>query len=694
MSNSVSFDLNLAIKDFNNNLKNVDKNLNSFHSDFKKSAAKSSAAWSSFAGNLGAKAVATATNAIAGLIVSIKDFGKEAFYAAVDAQETASKFEAVFSLIGEKSGKMAKELQRNYGLGVTESKTLLSATGDLLTGFGFAQEEALKLSSDVQKLSVDLASFTNFSGGAKGASEAITKALLGERESVKALGVSIQEKDVQSQVAINRAKGMIFETERQAKAQATLDLIVKQSGNAIGDYAKTSSGAANQLKLLNVRLEDMKIAIGNKLIPVVTPLVEKMIKWVEANEDFVAQNVQKTIEGLTEAFSYLKDNMNTIIRVAKIALGTLIAFKTVSIVISAIDILTTSMIGLKAAMVVITGPIGLVIAGLTALGGAVAWAMAQGKDSEAIDNINALKVATADLVQLEKDLLQAQEMGSSSRVTDAIQARIEARKIEIESLQEDNLTKEELTEEEIKRIEKVTQAKIDAQEKETKAKSATEKLTAAKEKKKAALLLKEQDKANKQKLKQSEFEETLFGKQVKWEELGGKERANNLKSTLSTMATLSESGNKTLAGIGRAAAISTATIDGIAAVQKALASAPPPVNFALAGVVGVAAAANVAKISGVKFEHGGVVGGSSFTGDSVQARVNSGEMIINRSQQSMLFHQISNGSGGGSNDLAAAIDNLGDRISRMEVVLVADDTEIARSASRGVQNGVIIGESR
>ena len=223
---------------------------------------------------------------------------------------------------------------------------------------------------------------------------------------------------------------------------------------------------------------------------------------------------------------------------------------------------------------------------------------------------------------------------------------------------------------------------------------ARQKAKEAARKKQEILEKKRQEKLNKEKIKQSEFEEELFGKQLSWEETGGKERAQNLKSTLNTMASLSQSGSKTLAGIGRAAAISTATIDGYVAVQKALASAPPPFNYALAATVGAATAANVARISGVKFEHGGIVPGSSFAGDSVQARVNSGEMIINRSQQSMLFQQLNNGGSVNSEGVVAAINGLSERLTNLEVVLVADDTEIARSASRGVQNGIVIGESR
>ncbi len=75
-----------------------------------------------------------------------------------------------------------------------------------------------------------------------------------------------------------------------------------------------------------------------------------------------------------------------------------------------------------------------------------------------------------------------------------------------------------------------------------------------------------------------------------------------------TLAGLANSSNKELAAIGKAAAMAQATIDGVLAVQKALASAPPPMNFALAAAAGVAAAVNVAKIAGVGFADGGYTG--------------------------------------------------------------------------------------
>lgn len=107
-------------------------------------------------------------------------------------------------------------------------------------------------------------------------------------------------------------------------------------------------------------------------------------------------------------------------------------------------------------------------------------------------------------------------------------------------------------------------------------------------------------------------------------------RLSNAQSFFGDLATLSQSSNKTLAAIGKAAAIAQATIDGILAVQKALASAPPPFNFALAAAAGAAAAVNVAKIAGLA-DGGPVRGPGGPRSDSVPIMASNGEFMVNAS---------------------------------------------------------------
>jgi hypothetical protein len=54
-------------------------------------------------------------------------------------------------------------------------------------------------------------------------------------------------------------------------------------------------------------------------------------------------------------------------------------------------------------------------------------------------------------------------------------------------------------------------------------------------------------------------------------------------------------------------------------------------------------------MSMMKFAEGGIVGGSTTIGDRVVARLNAGEMVLNKNQQSKLFKMINDGTISGSN---------------------------------------------
>ena len=57
--------------------------------------------------------------------------------------------------------------------------------------------------------------------------------------------------------------------------------------------------------------------------------------------------------------------------------------------------------------------------------------------------------------------------------------------------------------------------------------------------------------------------------------------------------------------------------------------------------------ANIKSMTSGKFAEGGIVGGTSYSGDKLFAMVNSGEMILNKRQQGNLANMI----GGGGNQV-------------------------------------------
>ena len=106
------------------------------------------------------------------------------------------------------------------------------------------------------------------------------------------------------------------------------------------------------------------------------------------------------------------------------------------------------------------------------------------------------------------------------------------------------------------------------------------------------------------------------------EKTRNKERVTNFSSTMGAISALSYSKNKEMALIGKTASIAQASMDTYKAANVALASAPPPFNFALAALVVAAGLSNVAKISGVPLAEGALV--QSRSGGTL-ARVGEGE---------------------------------------------------------------------
>ena len=217
-----------------------------------------------------------------GISLPIAAVGGISLKAASDFEEAHSKFETVFSSIKDEANSMADNLAKNFGLSKKEAIELAGSTGDLLTGFGVAQETALGMSQSVQELAADLASFTNAQGGTKAVSEALTKALLGERESLKTYGIAILDADVKARIAAKGLSELTGEAMRQAKAQVTLELATEQSKNAVGDFARTQGSFANQTKIIRARLDDLSVQIGQIILPFARKIVAVFSDWVES----------------------------------------------------------------------------------------------------------------------------------------------------------------------------------------------------------------------------------------------------------------------------------------------------------------------------------------------------------------------------------------------------------------------------
>lgn len=121
------------------------------------------------------------------------------------------------------------------------------------------------------------------------------------------------------------------------------------------------------------------------------------------------------------------------------------------------------------------------------------------------------------------------------------------------------------------------------------------------------------------------------------------------------------------------AKVAANSAEAISGATKSGAQLPFPLNIAAIAAGIAAVVAGIAMIG--SFADGGVIGGNSFHGDNMFARVNAGEMILNNKQQGNLFRLL-DGGGVASNtgtptikikgsDLYVALNNYGSKMGKI-----------------------------
>ncbi len=210
--------------------------------------------------------------------------------AASDAQETLSKFRAVFDEQVEAAEQFADSLAEQVGRSATEIKGSLANFQAFFKGLGFGGEEALKFSTALQELSIDFASFNNLSDAE--AAQRFISALSGSSEVLAMFGINTKVAALEQELLARGITKSFSEVTEQQKAIARLNVIIgaMTDQGAVGDAVRTQSSFANQLKRASAEISDLKIAIGNALIPTLAPFLQGFGLAVSFVKDFVAAN--------------------------------------------------------------------------------------------------------------------------------------------------------------------------------------------------------------------------------------------------------------------------------------------------------------------------------------------------------------------------------------------------------------------
>lgn len=215
-----------------------------------------------------------AAGAALGIGTKLVGFIGNSIGAASDLNETISKTKVVF-------GDAAKEIEAfadkgPAALGQTKTEALAAAStfGTFGKAAGLSGKDLAGFSTDLVGLSADLASFHNATP--EEAVTALGAALRGESEPIRRFGVLLDDMSLRNEaLRLGLTKTTKDALTPQQKTLAAQSLIMKQTKDAQGDFARTSDGLANSQRILSAEFGNLSTKVGSFFLPI----AEKVVHW-------------------------------------------------------------------------------------------------------------------------------------------------------------------------------------------------------------------------------------------------------------------------------------------------------------------------------------------------------------------------------------------------------------------------------
>jgi vacuolar-type H+-ATPase subunit E/Vma4 len=198
-----------------------------------------------------------------------------AIRAASDFEESTSKVNVIFG----RASKSVKDFAKDAAVSLGQSQQdVLNAAGTFGTfgkAAGLAGEDLALFTTDFVTLSTDLASFNNTTP--EEAVLAIGAALRGESEPLRRFGVLLNDATLKQEamtLGIYDGKGALT---AQQKVLAAQSAIYKQTGDAQGDFLRTSDGLANSQRTLSAIMKNFQIQLGQQMLPAMTEFANGLV---------------------------------------------------------------------------------------------------------------------------------------------------------------------------------------------------------------------------------------------------------------------------------------------------------------------------------------------------------------------------------------------------------------------------------
>jgi hypothetical protein len=200
--------------------------------------------------------------------------GADAVSAASDLNESLNKVKVVFGENSEEIIAWAKTTADSFGISEQAALESAGTFGNLFDAMKISSAAGAEMSTTLVELAADLASFNN--ADPSEVLQAMQSGLTGQIRPLRQYGIEISEAALQQEALAEGITKSTSEMTMAEKVQLRYALIMKQTGNAQGDFARTSDDLANMQRRLRAQFEDLQAHLGNLLLPTVLKVVSAL----------------------------------------------------------------------------------------------------------------------------------------------------------------------------------------------------------------------------------------------------------------------------------------------------------------------------------------------------------------------------------------------------------------------------------
>lgn len=242
--------------------------------------------------------------AVAFSVTALISFGKSCIELGSDLAEVQNVVDVTFGAMSETINHFARDALEQFGLSETSAKKYTSTLGAMLKSMGIATNQAAEMSMEMAGLAADMASFYNLETDV--AFEKIRSGISGETEPLKQLGINLSVANLEAYALSQGMTKAYSAMSQQEQAILRYNYLLSVTADAQGDFARTSDGWANQVRILTERFNALKAAIGQGLIAVLTPVIRvlnqllaKILTVTDAFSNFIAKITGKNTKTTT-----------------------------------------------------------------------------------------------------------------------------------------------------------------------------------------------------------------------------------------------------------------------------------------------------------------------------------------------------------------------------------------------------------